>query len=306
LTPQFWEVPVRALVATPNTEFGLALAETPDPVPSPGQALVEVKHVSLNFGDVRMAAGSAPGVVPGWDASGVVTQTAADGSGPAAGTRVLTFGGKGAWAERRAVPTGEIGVVPDSVDLAVAAALPVAGVTALRSLRASGDLAGRRVLITGASGGVGRYAVQLAALGGAHVIAAARRGDGLDALGAKEVVADLDGLAPVDVILDNVGGPQLVQAWKLLVPGGVLQSIGWTSGEPATFPPYSTVGPPKSLMSFESGHGYGPDMEYLMGLVAQDKLVVDLGWRGSWSRFDEAAGALLGRKVAGKAVLDVD
>jgi NADPH:quinone reductase-like Zn-dependent oxidoreductase len=145
----------------------------------------------------------------------------------------------------------------------------------------------------------------LAALDGAHVIAAARRGAGLAELGAKEVVADLDGLAPVDVILDSVGGPQLVTAWNLLSPGGVLQSIGWTSGEPATFPPYGTVGPPKALMSFESGDGYGPDMEHLLGLVAQGKLEVDLGYRGSWDQFDTAASALLGRQVAGKVVLDV-
>jgi NADPH2:quinone reductase len=72
------------------------------------------------------------------------------------------------------------------------------------------------------------------------------RSQGLDQAGALEVVVGSEGLdRPVDVVLDNVGGPQLVEAWNLLAPGGNLQSIGWASREPAVFDPYSTVGPPK-------------------------------------------------------------
>jgi NADPH:quinone reductase len=148
---------------------------------------------------------------------------------------------RGAFAERSAVEVGALAEVPPSVDLAEAAASPVAGVAALRALRAAGAVLGKRVLITGASGGVGRFAVQLAAHAGAHVIASVgsvARGEGLAKAGADEVVVGLDGLdQPVDVVLDNVGGPQLVAAWELLAPGGSLQSIGWASGEPAVFPP---------------------------------------------------------------------
>lgn len=297
---------MRAVVATPGAPSGVALGQTPDPVPTPNQTLVDVRHSSLNFGDVNGAAHAEPGSVPGWDASGVVVKAAEDGSGPGAGQRVLTFGYAGAWAELRAVPAEELAVVPDRVDLAVAAALPVAGVTALRALRAAGPLLGRRVLVTGASGGVGRYAVQLANLGGAHVVAAARRGDGLAALGAREVMADLAGVDQVDVVIDNVGGGQLATAWALLRPGGSVQSIGWTSGEPVTFPPYATVGPAKSLTSFQAGVAFGPDLAYLLELVEAGRLSVDVGWRGSWTRFDEAVAALLGRTVVGKAVLDHD
>ncbi len=297
---------MRALVITPGSANGVTLGETPDPVPTSDQLLVEVRHSSLNFGDVGGAGAGTPGSVPGWDAAGVVLAPAADGSGPAAGARVLTFSYDGAWASRRAVPAAELAVVPESVDLAVAAAIPVAGVTALRALRAAGPLLGRRVLVTGASGGVGRYAVQLAALGGAHVVASARRGEGLAELGAAEVVGAVDGLDPVDVVIDNVGGAQLVAAWGLLLPGGVLQSVGWTSGEPAEFAVYSTVGPAKSLVSFQAGSAFGTDLSYLLDLVADGRLVVDVGWHGSWQRFDEAVGALLDRKVAGKAVLDHD
>jgi NADPH2:quinone reductase len=297
---------MRALVVTPGSPSGLVLAEAPDPTPAPGEALVEIRHSSLNFGDVSSAPTAEPGSVPGWDAAGVVVKAAEDGSGPAAGERVLTFGYAGAWAELRAVPAAELAVVPASVDLAVAAALPVAGVTALRALRAAGPLLGKRVLVTGASGGVGRYAVQLAALGGAQVVAAARRGEGLAELGAHEVVAGVDGLDPVDVVVENVGGATLVGAWAALAVGGSLQSIGWTSGEPAVFPVYSTVGPAKSLVSFQAGVAFGGDLAYLLDLVEDGRLTVDVGWRGSWRTFDEAVAGLLGRTFAGKAVLDHD
>lgn len=148
--------------------------------------------------------------------------------------------------------------------------------------------------------------MQLAARAGAHVIALSRRGAGLAERGAHDVVAGLDGLDPVDVVLDNVGGPLLVRAWELLTPGGVIQSIGWTSGEPATFPPYGTVGPAKSLTSFQAGTDFGADMRYLLSMVADGTLTVDVGWRGSWRTFDEAAEALLGNRIVGKAVLDID
>lgn len=299
---------MRALLITPDTPSGLKIGAAAEPQPDPNEVLVDVEHVSLNFGEVFSAreSGAEPGTVHGWDASGVVARAAADGSGPAVGSRVVTFGYGGAWAQRRAVPVGELAVVPDEVDLAVSATLPVAGVTALRALRLSGSLLGRTVLVTGASGGVGRIAVQLAARAGARVIAQSARGEGLAELGAHEVVSGLEGVGELDVVIDNVGGPQLVRAWERLRPGGVVQSIGWTSGEPAVFPPYSTVGPAKSLTSFQAGTDFGADLDYLLALVARDELAVEVGWRGSWQRYDEAAGALLNRKVTGKAVLDVD
>jgi NADPH:quinone reductase len=297
---------MRALVTTPDTKFGLQLKEAPDPVASPGQVIIDVRFASLNHGDVGMAGQDAEGKVPGWDAAGVVTQAAADGTGPAAGTNVLAYAPDGAWAQRRAVNVADLAVVPDDVDLAVAATLPVAGVTALRALRQSGSIEGKRVLITGASGGVGRYAVQLAKIEGAHVVAHARRGEGLAELGADEVVSDLDNLEPVDVVVENIGGSVLVRAWELLKAGGVLQSIGWTSLEPAVFPPYSTVGPKKSLLAFHAGDGYASDLEHLLKLVAEGRLQVEIGWRGSWTDFDEAAAALFGRQVSGKAVIEID
>src|SRR6266704_3063743 len=207
---------MRALVFEPGAPAGLRLGDTQDPVPGPSQALVRVAATSLNFADVAFLRDrKAPGAVPGFDAAGVVVSAAGDGSGPPAGAWVVT----GGWAELRAVETTEVAVVPDGVDAGLAAAIPVAGVTALRAVRRLGSLVGRRVLITGASGGVGRFAVQLAARAGAHVVASAgspQRGEGLAALGAAEVVTGLDGITqPVFAALDNVGGHTLSQAYAL-------------------------------------------------------------------------------------------
>ncbi|MFF4981176.1 zinc-binding dehydrogenase [Streptomyces sp. NPDC001046] len=301
---------VRALVVDPSASAAVRLTEVADPVPGPGQVLVAVSHASLNYGDLNDArSGRVPvGAVLGSDAAGVVVQAAADGSGPAVGTRVVALTA-GAFAERIAVDVGALAEVPKGLDSAWAVALPVAGVAALRSLRAAGLGPGKRVLVTGASGGVGRFAVQLAARAGAHVIASvgsAARGRGLTDLGASEVLIGLDGLQqPVDVVIDSVGGPQLVAAWDLLSAGGSVQSVGWTSGEPAVFAPYATVGPAKSLTSFVVEGEVGADLAALAESAAAGSLAVEIGWQGSWDRFDEAAKALRERRVAGKAVLDV-
>ncbi|SCF61532.1 zinc-binding dehydrogenase [Streptomyces sp. Ncost-T10-10d] len=301
---------VRALVVDPSVPAAVRLAEVPDPAPGPGQILVDVSHASLNYGDLNDArSGRVPaGAVLGSDAAGVVVRAAADGTGPAEGTRVVALT-SGAFAERVAIDVGSLAEIPKGLGPARAVALPVAGVAALRSLRAAGLGPGKRVLITGASGGVGRFAVQLAARAGAHVIASvgsAARGEGLAKAGADEVLIGLEGLqGPVDVVIDSVGGPQLVEAWNLLAPGGSVQSVGWTSGEPAVFPPYATVGPAKSLTSFVIEGDTGADLAVLTELATEGAVTVEIGWQGSWERFDEAAEALRGRLISGKAVLEV-
>lgn len=300
---------IQAVIVDPSAPEALRLSAIADPVPGSHQVLIDVHHVSLNYGDLNDArSGRVPaGAVLGSDAAGVVAQAAAEG-GHGVGTRVVVLA-PGAFAERAAVDISQLAEVPPSVDLSDAAALPVAGLAALRALRAAGPVLGRRVLITGASGGVGRFAVQLAAHAGAEVIASVgslARSEGLAAAGAKEVVVGLEGLdQPVDVVLDNVGGPQMVEAWSLLAPGGTLQSIGWTSGEPAVFDPYSTVGPPKSLSSFLNVGETATDLATLVKFVADGSLSVEIGWRGPWDRIAEAVRALRGRRVRGKVVLDV-
>jgi NADPH:quinone reductase len=124
--------------------------------------------------------------------------------------------------------------------------------------------------------------------------------------GRVEVVVGLDGLdRPVDVVLENVGGPQLVAAWRLLAPGGSLQSIGWASGEPAVFPPYSTIGPAKTISSFLNEGDASEDLLTLVGMLADRSLSVEIGWRGRWEQFTEAVETIQGRRLTGKAVLDI-
>ncbi|MFC8513348.1 zinc-binding dehydrogenase [Streptomyces sp. NPDC057257] len=305
---------MRALIVDPEAPGRLRLGEAPDPAAGPGQVLVEVGHTSLNSAELWFAQQAAPGEVIGFDAAGVVVRAAADGTGPGVGSRVVGFAEGGGFGALRAMDVADVAVVPDGVDLGEAAALPVAAGTALRALEQAGPLLGRRVLVTGASGGVGGFAVQLAALGGAHVIGVAGSEDGLrwvSELGADEVVGGVDRVAePVDVVVDTVGGDQLAAAYGLLASGGSLQSIGWASGREAVLPVGSTLGSrqPKSIVSVYNGGGLTDrqaQLGRLLALVDAGKLRVPVGWRGPWDKIADAVEALSGRRLRGKAVLDV-
>jgi NADPH:quinone reductase len=303
---------MRALLHDPAAPSGLRLGEAPKPEPAASQALIQVAATTLNFGEVAFLRDRVEeGGVAGWDAAGTVVAAAADGSGPPAGARVTSFGPAGAWAELRAVDTAELAVLPDALEFGVAAALPVAGVTALRALRRLGSVIGRRVLITGASGGVGRFAVQLAARAGAHVVAVVgspARADGLDRLGAAEVLVGLDDVAePVDAALDHVGGRMLADVHALLRPGGAVLSVGMASLEPTTidFEEARQRADGTRVEVFTVGGGFGAELPYLLSLLEAGALDPQIGWRGPWERATEAAEGLMGRRIAGKAVLEV-
>jgi NADPH2:quinone reductase len=306
---------MRALIVDPTAPGRLRLGEAPDPVAGPAQVLVEVRHTSLNAAELFFAQRAEPGEVIGFDAAGVVVTAAADGGGPAVGSRVVGFAAGGGFGALRAMDVADVAVVPDGVDLGEAAALPVAAGTALRALEQAGPLLGRRVLVTGASGGVGAFAVQLAALGGAYVIAVAgseESAQGLIGLGAHEVAIGLAGVTePVDVVIDTVGGDQLVDAYALLVPGGTLQSVGWASSREASLPVGSTLGSPtpKTLVSVYNGTGLidrRAQLDRLLTLVVAGRLRVPVGWRGPWDKVADAVEALSSRRLRGKAVLDVE
>ena len=303
---------MRALVHDPVAPHGLRLGQAADPTPEPGQVLVRVQATSLNFGEVAFLADHVqPGDVAGWDAAGTVIAAAPDGSGPEPGSAVVTFGWAGAWGELRAVDADQLAVLPDGLDPGAAAALPVAAVTALRAIRRLGAVIGRRVLITGASGGVGRFAAQLASRAGADVVALAgspERAEGLRQLGVSEVVFGLDELtAPVDAVLENVGGDVLTQALDHLSPGGTVLSIGMASLQPTTidFERMRMRAGGARIEAFVVGSSFGEDLSHLVALLHAGALDPQIGWRGPWERVEEAAGALLGRRVRGKAVLEV-
>lgn len=303
---------MRAIVFDPDAPRKFAFAEKPDPKPTaPNQLLMEVKAISLNFGEVYYGDNAdSPGDIPGWDSAGVVVIPAADGSGPPAGARVVGADWSQAWAQQRVLASDNVALIPDSLDFETAAALPVAGVTAVQIIRRLGAVMGRRVLITGASGGVGRLAVQLAARAGAHVIAAVggtERGAGLRELGADEVVVGLQGVEPVHAVLEHVGGAMLAEAITLLTDGGTVISVGAASGQPTTidFEAERMTMKRRHIETFMAQWPVGQDLQYVADLTARGQLDAQVGYRDSWDNLDLAIDALLGRRVAGKVALTV-
>jgi NADPH:quinone reductase-like Zn-dependent oxidoreductase len=309
---------VRALVAAPGEAGGVALGEAPDPQPGRGRVVVAVRAVSLNRGEVRGLADATEGAVPGWDLAGEVVEAATDGTGPAVGTRVVGMVGSGAWAERAAVPVSSLATLPDEVSFPVASTLPVAGLTAQRAIAIGDRCADGRVLVTGAAGGVGHFAVQLAGHLGADVTAVVGRPERaaeLERLGATRVSVGMPDGAEFDLVLEAVGGSSLAAALNSVAPGGCVVTYGCASGEPTTFDVrdfYRRSG--ARLHGFQLGpelQRAGPDaahhdLDALARMVASGHLEVQVGMEVGWERAAEAATALLDRQVVGKAVLTID
>ncbi|WP_405577986.1 zinc-binding dehydrogenase [Streptomyces sp. NBC_01190] len=300
---------MRAYVGTPK---GPDLRHVPVPEPGPGEVLVRVEAFSVNRGELGLFSRRAEGWRPGQDLAGTVVRTAAEGGGPAAGTRIAAMNDYGGWAEYAVVPVDRLATVPEGVPAERAATLGVAGLTALRALRRGGPLLGRRVLVTGASGGVGSFAVQLAAAGGAEVTAltGSHRTLDLGALGAASVITELDALSgPFDLVLESVGGAVLTRTLKMLSPLGHFVLLGTSSREPATltlssFAPHvrQTLHP---FWVFGSGEPVADDLAELLRLIERGRMTPVVGWTGSWERLPEAMEALRERRVPGKAALVV-
>ncbi|MEP6567103.1 MAG: zinc-binding dehydrogenase [Mesorhizobium sp.] len=302
-----------ALVMSSDSTNGLTLAQVEDPQPLGNEALVSVRATSLNRGELRLLTIRPDGWIPGQDIVGVVERAAADGSGPAVGARVVALVDEAGWAERVAVSTDRLAVLPDDVSFVSAATLPVAGTTALRTLRLGGDLAGQRVLITGASGAVGRFQIQIAREQGALItaIAAARHAEDLRSLGAGQVFESI-GLAvgPFSLITESVGGESLAHAIERVAAGGTIVMFGSSSGEltPIGFRQFVPGHEGARLQTFAyytSGPGIGADIASLLALVAAGRLETRVSLTVPWTDIAQALDALRQRSFSGKAVLTI-
>jgi alcohol dehydrogenase len=315
------------------------VTDYPDPTPGPGEVLVKIGACSLNYHDVFTRRGM-PGirvplpVVPGLDIAGEVAALGPGVAGVALGARVLVdpiYPGVGLMGEMRdgglaeycVASAGQLVAIPDGVSFAEAAAIPVAYGTAHRMLTTNGPIEpGQKVLILGASGGVGTASVLLAKLAGAEVIAAAGSAEKLarlKALGADHLIdytasdfaSEIQARygrpqrrsyeGGIDVVVNYTGGDTWVPSLKVLKRGGRLLVCGATAG----FAPTEDL---RYIWSFElkilgSNAWARGDLESLLQLAASRRLVPVIDRILPLSEGRAAVSLLEDRAVFGKVVV---
>lgn len=317
-------------------------SDFPDPVAGPGEVVLRVRASSLNYHDVFTRRGM-PGirlkfpVIIGLDVAGEIAALGEGVEGWAIGDRVLVDpinrvdGGlmgeteHGGLAELCRAKAHQLIRLPDTVSFEQAAALPVAYGTALRMMQAVGQVqAGEKVLVLGASGGVGVCCVQLAKLAGAHVIAcagSAGKGERLRALGADEIIlyTETDFLKEVqerhgkparrrgakgggvDVVVNYTGGDTWVRSLRTLRNGGRLLTCGATAG-------YDPAEDLRFIWTFElqirGSNGWDtPDIHTLLDLVGSGRLQAVIDRTYPLEQGAEALRQIEDRKVIGKVVV---
>lgn len=320
---------IRAVIVDHDKASHVTLGRVEAPVAQPSETIVQVAAISLNPGELLGAASREQGSPIGWDLAGTVIQQAADGSGPPTGSRVVglivTGGwgdeapGLGAWAEQVAVPTTQLALLPDTVSFAQAATVPIAGLTALRALEKGGMLWKQRVLITGATGGVGDFAVQLAHRAGACVVGTTRtaqrealvRANGANEVCIGNTIANAQQFGPYHLILDSIGGQALAEALSMLTPDGLCVNIGVAATQEVTFSPVGLLqaggtGFYALALFHEFRHRpAAPDLARLGQALADGDLHPHIEVERSLEEIEDVVQQLMSRAFTGKAVLRV-
>jgi NADPH2:quinone reductase len=307
------------------TKFGdpsvLVAGEAPDPVPGPGQVLIDVAYANITFIETQFRATGAgpfnlePPLVPGNGVGGVIAAVGPDTDAGLVGRRVVTsLKGTGGYASRVVIDAGAPFEVPDGLALDEAVALLADGRTATMLIRTAGISPGERVLIEAAAGGVGSLAIQLAKAAGARVIAAA--GGERKLAVARELGADVtvdyrqadwpERAGAVDVVLDGVGGEVAKAAFELLAPGGRMLSYGLASGEWAAIPPeVATARGVTLLRPSPTPAELRAYVESALAAAAAGQLRPLIGQRFPLDRASDAHAAMESRATIGKTLLEV-
>lgn len=316
-------------------------AAFPDPRPDPDGVILAVKATSLNYHDLFTLRGM-PGInikmpmIMGIDVAGEIVEIGAEVTGWVVGQRVLidpidrVKGGlvgetiEGGLAEFLRVPAHQLIALPDDVGYEDAAALPVAYGTAYRMMIRRGDLrAGEKVLILGASGGVGTCCVQLAKMSGAEVVActsSAEKGEKLREIGADHVIDYRDqdwpaevrklygkprvfgqGEGGVDVVVNFTGGDTWVQSLKVMARDGRLLTCGATAG----FDPKEDL---RYIWTFElnirGSNGWSrEDLHALLHLVREGRIKPSIERTMRLEEARDALGLIEDRQIFGKMII---
>jgi NADPH:quinone reductase len=298
---------------TTTRSGSLAIADVEEPEPEPDEVVVAVKAFSPNRGESFVLERAEQGFRPGKDIAGVVVSAAVSGQGPEIGTRVVAHLDHSGWAERVAVRVDRLAVIPEAISNIEAAALPLAGLTALRLTRVTGPMASRRLLLTGAAGGVGHYFVELAASQGAEitvVTAAAERSRRLIELGASHWVTDpAETTGPFDIGLDSVGGRSTATVLSKLTDNGLLVWFGQASRTAPTLDFFDwSGGMNATIRKFaytEADTSVADDLSTLVRRTATGGLHPEIGLVADWQDTPHVIEAMVERTVRGNAVLTV-
>jgi len=306
------------------------------PAPGPGQATVRVEAAGVSFAEVQMLKGRYFGqpkfpFVPGYDLVGEVENVGEGVDRGLLGTRVAALTQTGAWADRVALDAAKLAPVPVGLDPADVVAAITNGVTAWQMIhRAVKVRPGQTVLVHGASGGVGTLLVQLARLTGAKVIgtASASKHEYVRALGATpidyrndDVPERVREISPegVDAVFDHVGGPGLVDSWRMLRRGGTLVTYGSASTLADAghwIKPYLPIFA-RVLLWNAAPNGrraafyyvqrwprfFQEDLSTVFSLLASGKIEARVTTRLPLEEAAEALGLLVSGKASGKVVL---
>ena len=327
-------------IHTHGTPDVLTYESIDDLRPGVGEVLIKVESASVNYSDVaRRSNATYPfptplPFIPGGEVAGVVEALGEGVAGPPIGTPVFALVGSGSngYAQYALAPASRVIPIPSGVSMDQAAALPIAGTTALMLLRETAHLQpGESVLVQGAAGGVGSYAVQLAKVLGAKTVigasSSAAKGNKVLELGADHVVdytqpdwaeqvRHLMDSAGIDVILEMSGGKTFTQGLRCLAPFGRCVVYGMASGQPLTFDASSILhffydpSLNQSIHVFNLGLWFGTRPEGaakaigdLIGYVASGQVKVEVDHVLPLAQAAQAHRLLESRQTTGKIVL---